>query len=160
MDDFLGFEGVLINSSLVSYQNRERYYWTNIPFEVLVDRKIYFHENRSRNLQYERQFALNKTPSRLRMWNNGNGTLKNLSACPNVSEAEKIFCLTRKQDRCPNSGLIALDDFCRYLTREEMEMAQNVPIGYTNCLTIRQAEDVLGDGWTVDVISHIFGGLK
>lgn len=160
LDKYLGVEGVLINSSLVSYQNRERYYWTNIPFKMPDDRKIYFYENRSRDVQYERQFALNKTPSRVRMWNNGNGRLKNLSACPNISEAEKIFCLTRKQDRCPNSGLIALDDFCRYLTREEMEMAQNVPIGYTNCLSIRQAEDVLGDGWTVDVIAHIFKGLK
>ena len=32
--------------------------------------------------------------------------------------------------------------------------------GYTECLTRNEAADVLGDGWTVDVIAHIFTGLK
>ena len=31
--EYLGVEPVLINSSLFSAQNRQRYYWTNIPFE-------------------------------------------------------------------------------------------------------------------------------
>jgi DNA (cytosine-5)-methyltransferase 3A len=60
--------------------------------------------------------------------------------------------LTRKQDRCPNSGLVKHKDFCRYLTQRELEAAQTVPKGYTDCLTYSQAQDVLGDGWTVDVI--------
>ena len=34
-------------------------------------------------------------------------------------------------------------------------MAQTVPVGYTNCLSYNQAQDVLGDGWKVDVIVHI-----
>ena len=36
-----------------------------------------------------------------------------------------------------------------------MELAQTVPVGYTNILSYNQAQDVLGDGWTVDVIKHI-----
>ena len=31
LNDFLGVKGVHINSNLVSYQNRPRIYWTNIP---------------------------------------------------------------------------------------------------------------------------------
>ena len=89
------------------------------------------------------------------MWNNGNGTNNFKTGCANVSNSEKIFCLTRFQDRCPNSGLIEFDDFCRYLTQRELELAQTVPVGYTNCLSYNQAQDVLGDGWTVDVIVHI-----
>ena len=80
--------------------------------------------------------------------------------CPNVTYRDKINCLTRKQDRRSNAGLVEFEDFCRYLTVKECEMAQTVPIGYTKCLTRSQAYDVLGDGWTIDVISHILSYLK
>ena len=33
---------------------------------------------------------------------------------------------------------------------------QNVPIGYTRSITYNQASKCLGNGWTVDVIAHIF----
>ena len=36
-----------------------------------------------------------------------------------------------------------------------MERLQTVPEGYTSILSTRQIHDVLGDGWTVDVIRHI-----
>lgn len=161
LDEYLGVEGVLIDSSLVSFQKRPRYYWTNIPnLSTPEDRGVLFREHRSRDKEYERKFKVNRTPSRERMWGNGEGRTSNKVRCPNISEADKIYCLTKKQDRSPNSGLVELDDFCRYLTREELEMAQTVPIGYTDCLSITQAQDVLGDGWTVDVIAHIFNGLK
>ena len=32
--------------------------------------------------------------------------------------------------------------------------------GYTDSLSYNQMQDVCGDGWTVDVIAHIFKGLK
>ena len=93
------------------------------------------------------------------MWNNGNGKV-DVKSCKNITHSEKIGCLTRKQDRSPNSGLIEFDGFCRYLTTREMELAQGLPVGYTKSLSMRQAEDVLGDGWTVSVISHIFKGMN
>ena len=71
-----------------------------------------------------------------------------------------IGCITRKQDRCPNSGLIEFEDFYRYLTRREIELAQTLPIGYTDSLTYNQMQDVCGDGWTVDVITHILRYAK
>ena len=37
--DALGVEPVFINSNLVSAQNRQRYYWTNIPVDKLPDDK-------------------------------------------------------------------------------------------------------------------------
>ena len=89
------------------------------------------------------------------MWNDGKGRT-NLSACENVTQKEKIGCLTLKQDRCPNSGLISHGDFCRYLTRDELEAAQTVPKDYTKTLSFNQVQKVLGNGWTVDVIAHIF----
>lgn len=160
LDNYLGVEGVLIDSQLVSFQRRPRMYWTNIPNVIVPeDCGVLFKDHRCRDLEYERQFKLNPTPSRIRMWNNGEGRSNSIQSCANVTEADKVYCLTRKQDRCPNSGLVALDDFCRYLTRKELEKAQTVPVGYTDCLSYLQAQDVLGDGWTVDVIAHIFKGL-
>jgi len=78
----------------------------------------------------------------------------------NVSNLDKINCLTTKQDRCPNSGLVEYQDFCRYLTRSDLEQAQTVPIGYTDCLSYNQACAVLGNGWCIDVICHILKEMK
>lgn len=84
---------------------------------------------------------MKRTPSRERMWNSGKGR-ETESNCENITNAEKIGCITRKQDRCPNSGLIEFEDFCRYLTRREIELAQTLPIGYTDSLTYNQMQDV------------------
>ena len=155
LDMYLGVEGRYINSIDFSFQNRPRFYWTNINILPYEPKNINFQDYKDTDYEYCKQFKVNKTISRLRMWNNGNGTNNFKSGCANVTDSEKIFCLTRLQDRCPNSGLIEFDDFCRFLTRRELELAQTVPVGYTNCLSYNQAQDVLGDGWTVDVIVHI-----
>jgi DNA (cytosine-5)-methyltransferase 3A len=150
----LGVEPIKINSNLVSFQNRNRLYWTNIPdVNQPIDRKISFQDYKEVNNVDD--YKVNKTPSREIMWGDGiNGK------CPNVTNRTKINCLTVKQDRWNNAGLIKHDDFCRYLTVSECEMAQTVPIGYTNCVSRNKAYDLLGDGWTIDVIVHIFSFLQ
>ena len=51
LNEYLGVEGIFINSILVSYQNRPRIYWTNIPNVVPPeDRKINFQNFFSRGL--------------------------------------------------------------------------------------------------------------
>jgi site-specific DNA-cytosine methylase len=47
-----------------------------------------------------------------------------------------------------------------YLTPEHCERLQTVPIGYTEGVSDRQRFRMLGNGWTVDVIAHIFRGLS
>jgi DNA (cytosine-5)-methyltransferase 3A len=158
LDDFLGVEGVYINSELVSFQKRARYYWSNLNFKLPSDKGVNFQDYKEVGSNLG-SYKLNKTPSRLRMWDDGKGGNSSKS-CANVTNANKIYCLTTKQDRCPNSGLVEYEDFCRYLTRKELELAQTVPVGYTDCLSYNQACAVLGNGWTVDVIAHIFEGLK
>lgn len=148
----LGVEPVRINSNLVSYQNRDRLYWTNIPgVAVPSDKNINFQDFKETDYEVCKEYKVKRTPSRENMW---------AKQCPNVTLREKINCLTCKQDRWSNAGLIEFEDFCRYLTVKECEQAQTVPVGYTNCLTRSQAYDVLGDGWTVDVIAHIVKGIK
>lgn len=161
LDFYMGCEGLEINSELVSYQKRPRVYWTNIPsVTVPEDRKINFQDYKDTDYEYCKQFKVNKTPCRVRMWNDGNGRGDYIGGCNNVTNSDKVYCITRKQDRCPNSGLIEFEDFCRYLTRREIEQAQTLPIGYTDSLSYNQMQDVCGDGWTVDVIAHIFKGLR
>lgn len=124
------------------------------------DRKISFQSIKETDYVTCAPYKLNRTPSRERMWNNGNGT-KTQRSCPNITNAEKVGTLTTKQDRCPNSGLIEFEDFCRYLTISEMEQLQTMPIGYTKSVSKNQAEKCLGNGWTAEVIIHILqGALK
>lgn len=156
LDDYLGTEGIYIDSSLLSFQKRSRYYWTNFDFTIPKDKGISFQDyKQSGDLS---KYKLNPTSSRLRMWANGEGG-NSIGSCANVTDADKVYCLTTKQDRCPNSGLVEYEDFCRYLTQTELELAQTVPVGYTSCLSYNQACAVLGNGWTVDVISHILKHL-
>lgn len=151
----LGVEPIRANSSLVSYQQRDRLYWTNIPgIELPKDRHINFQDYKDTDEEYCDKFIVNRTPSRERMWGDGNGE------CPNVTNREKINCITLKQDRWKNSGLIAYKDFCRYLTTRELEIGQTLPVGYTKGLSKNEAEDVIGDAWTADMIAHFFGYLK
>ena len=120
LNQYLGVEGIDINSSLVSYQNRPRIYWTNIPgVTVPEDKCINFQDYKNADPDYCGRFKVKRTPSREKMWNNGNGK-NSLGTCQNITNSEKIYCVTLKQDRAPNSGLIEFEDFCRYLTREEL----------------------------------------
>ena len=168
LDNYLKVCGFYINSSLVSYQNRERIYWTNIPNTTKpTDKNISFQDHKETNNNKIKKYKLKKTKRHIQMWNNGKGRTptklnkyEDRKSCLNATTEKKVHCLTRSQFNSPNSGLIAYKDFCRTLTRKELEMAQTVPVGYTNCLNYRQAADVLGDGWTIDVIVHIFKNIN
>lgn len=156
ISNILSVEPIEINSNLVSYQNRNRLYWTNIPnVTIPEDRHIDFQDYIEKDYEECKKFKVNRTPSREKMWGNGiNGN------CPNVTKAHKINCITCRQDRWKNAGLIEFEDFCRFLTTKELEIGQTLPVGYTKMLSPYKASNVIGDGWTVDVIAHIFKGLK
>lgn len=145
-----------INSSLVSAQNRSRFYVTNFgDIEQPADRDISFQDIKDTDYEYLKQFKVNRTPSREKMWDNGKGKTTTLQSCANITHAKKSFTLTTKQDRAPNAGLVEFEDFCRYLTTHELERLQTMPVGYTKVLTKNQAEKALGNGWTAEVIIHL-----
>ncbi len=50
--------------------------------------------------------------------------------------------------------------FFRYITPLECERLQTVPDNYTNFVSDTQRYKMLGNGWTVDVIAHIFSYLN
>ena len=157
LDSYLGVEGKYFNSELVSFQKRPRFYWCNWDWNLPEDRDVNFQDYKECGDLSE--YKVNRTKSREKMWGNGDGR-NTLGTCANITNSKKIYCLTIKQDRSPNSGLIEYEDFCRYLTRGELEQAQTLPIGYTKSVSYNQAQAVLGNGWTVDAIAHIFSFLK
>ena len=183
LNKYMGVEGIHINSRLVSFQNRPRIYWTNIyditgtTYQEPKDMGYNFQDFKelpSHGVEASKRIAealLADTRSRRTMWDDGNN--KGKFSCKNVTNEEKVSCLTRKQDRCPNSGLIAIDadsvkDYfiddkkrmnCRFITKREVELAQTLPLGYLDSISYLQAQDVAGDGWTVDVIAHFFKSL-
>ena len=55
---------------------------------------------------------------------------------------------------------ILTDNFIRKLTPIECERLQTVPDNYTKIASDNQRYRMLGNGWTVDVIAQIFGGLR
>lgn len=155
----LGVDLINLNSNLVSFQNRERMYWTNIV------KKENFKIN-PRNIDFQKYKGIGnieesitkRTPSRERMWNNGVYDSKKRS-CKNITNENNIGCITKKQDRSPNSGLIEHGDFCRFLTRRELEAGQTFPLGYTDSLSYNHAQDVIGDSWTLEIIKCFFKNL-
>lgn len=85
-----------------------------------------------------------------------NGNEKPFSHCHNITNSPRIQCLTRKQDRFPNSGLISFGPYCRFVTKLEICKGQTVPYEFLGDLTYSEIQDVCGDGWTVDVVAKFF----
>jgi DNA (cytosine-5)-methyltransferase 3A len=55
---------------------------------------------------------------------------------------------------------ISPDTMIRRLTPIECERLQTVKDNYTSCVSDSQRYKMIGNGWTVDVIVHIFSYLK
>jgi len=59
-----------------------------------------------------------------------------------------------------HNAILAVSGIYRRFTPTECERLQTVPDNYTNHVSNTQRYKMLGNGWTVDVIAHIFEGLK
>ncbi len=237
ISELLGVEPVMINSNLVSAQNRKRYYWCNwdifipkdkgILLRDIVHEKIdewvdreksycidasyykgtnvngYFNKKRRQQVLVKSNEYLVPFDKTLEILDNevqkgkvgyfrkdsqanrvyyihnkattlcgsaGGGAAKMgqyLFGCitPNrinkrqngqrFNEGQKFYTLTA-QDK---HGIL-IDGYIRKLTPVECERLQTVPEGYTDGVSKTQRYKMLGNGWTVDVISHIFRNIK
>lgn len=71
------------------------------------------------------------------------------------NDGKKFYTLTA-QDK---HGVL-IEGYIRKLTPIECERLQTVPDNYSGIVSNSQRYKMLGNGWTVDVIAHIFGGLS
>jgi DNA (cytosine-5)-methyltransferase 3A len=85
---------------------------------------------------------------------------------PNIN-TDKANTLTLAQGRAGSSDeymdavskIANITSHIRRLTPLECERLQTVPFGYTDVVSDSQRYRMLGNGWTVDVVSHIFSYL-
>lgn len=240
---WLNVEPVEINSSLVSAQNRQRYYWTNIAkVPQPEDRHIYLKDilittntiripdygngEKSRPLtcHYSNNFGgwydritdpnpnkqqidilaeplelCDYVKGKLDEFYNKNGYIPKLFNAYNCSEikdkspTQTVYCGSQTSSATclvfENMNLFTeqktgknvfevkdkkviiydkeyqmdLEDgfWCfRKLTPIECERLQTLPDNYTDGISNSQRYKALGNGWTVDVIAHIFSFLK
>ena len=153
--EFLGVEPILINSNLVSAQNRERLYWTNIPnvqqpknknifvrdildyssaHKILSEKTINKH-----NFYIKNYKPIGKSPTLTTELAHGTG--KNITPKCHYEIKE-----------------ITGED--RVFSPLECERLQTVPDNYSSIVSNTQRFKMLGNGWTVDVVVHIFKNIK
>jgi site-specific DNA-cytosine methylase len=157
ISEILGVKPILINSKLVSAQSRERLYWTNIPIATLSDKNIVIADVvgiKTDNKSNEIIVTKNIYPKK---GQNGNvyainGKCKTLSAGVGITGNGIGSSNAPKLEWDNEQGW-------RRLTATECERLQTVPDNYTDCVSDTQRYKMLGNGWTVDVIAHIFGSL-
>jgi DNA (cytosine-5)-methyltransferase 3A len=149
--EILEVEPILFNSNLVSGQNRARYYWTNIKFDLPNDKCILLKDI----LDVNPNDTCVLTPSRFKWLTSEKGAecLKKRYA---AIDPDKANCLTARSDASWNCNYVSREDFgLTKLTCEEYEKLQTVPVGYTRTAKTSERYKMLGNGWTVDVIAHI-----
>jgi DNA (cytosine-5)-methyltransferase 3A len=249
---YLGVEPILINSSLFSAQNRQRYYWTNIPFNKnIVDKGIILKDiletNPDEVVKMSDKFVnrqmknvkgkcfidetKHKASNLSAMEYVKNGRQGDYLACdydgkpkqvgiavdinghdilkrvyspegksPTITTMNggnrepKVVCgrmigrykidgkrqdhkgsiagkstqmlELRKDQKTNNLSTVQKDNvltkndlYWRKLTPKECERLQTVPDNYTEGVSNTQRYKMLGNGWTVDVIAHIFNNL-
>jgi site-specific DNA-cytosine methylase len=139
---------VELNSVKVSAQHRKRLYWKNWEVPEPYDFKINLQDILIRDYKLIKNYKVNKTPSRDKMWLEGK--------CKNITYSNKSNCLTTRQDRWGNAGLIEFEDYCRYLTPIECERLQTLPDDYTKGFSPNERYKMLGNCWTINMISWLF----
>ena len=158
----LGVKPIRINSNLVSAQDRDRYYWTNIKVDYLPNDKNIVLKDIMLNTEevedkywYKQDFDFHGLDKKVcaTLHINGHDILKRVYN-PNFKCATLTACTGGNKQK-----KVYQDNRCRKLTPLEDERLQTVPEKYTEGVSMTNRYNMLGDGWTVDVISHILSFL-
>ena len=149
----LNTECINIDSKLLSAQKRNRLYWTNIenvkqPEDLNIKLKDIIDNNES-NYTYWNDVSMQK-------YHNKEYVRKDYYRVEDLNG--KVQCLMAQFGQ--NHPKVWHNNRFRKLTVLEFERLQTVPDNYTKVSNKTNAYKMLGNGWTVDVIVHIFKNLK
>jgi DNA (cytosine-5)-methyltransferase 3A len=186
MSRALGVYPVRINSSLVTAQLRDRYYWSNIKtketmFDVVTDipqpkdKGILFKDIITGG-RVERVKALALLESESRVCTSQE-SIKKRAKKEFINmiyvESDKCHCLdttcgtSRSQKSLKHRNettrmitLIQENEIVRTVNKVEMCRLQGFPDNYCDILTTAKAGSLLGDGWTLPIIEHIFSFIQ
>lgn len=149
----LGVEPMMINSSLVSGQSRKRCYWTNIP-------NVTMPEDKGIKLYDVVDFSTHKFRGVGEWVFSYWGDKQKIETLKTV-KSEKSHTLTTSKTH--SMGYYLSEDKRTYcnLSVNDYELLQTLPLNYVDGCDIKSTSKyrAIGNGWTVDVISHIFKGL-
>ena len=157
--DYLNIKPVRINSNLVSAQNRDRYYWTNInngnisqPNDCKIILKDILREEDD-----------GKYPLSTKHMNAFIKNYPNWKICDRNEKAKPILATYYKQPpHCPYIEDKMSESGVRRLSPEECELCQTLPLGYTKVDSISDTRryESIGNGWTMKIISHILSHMS
>lgn len=180
---FLGVQPVCINSALVSAQNRVRYYWCNWSVSQPADRGIYLRDiTESGEVDREKSYCIDANYYKGGSLQNYLEKSNSIVAFHQSEKRLMVRELSKFSERCQQqikknsktenekaiavcansnltgSGVNILADGITYrkLTPIECERLQGLPDDYTNHVSNTQRYKMLGNGWQVDTIEHIF----
>ena len=167
MTRLIGIEPHLIDAGIFSAQNRERYYWTNIPLHKLPERSLlvlkdvmeshvdkkYFYDKEFKVLDMNKrvcaELQVNTTEMCKRIYN------PNFKCCT-------LTCVSGGyQEKKVMDGKKP-----RKLTEIEYERLQGLPDNYTNVildgknLSYSKRCSLMGNGWNEPTVEWILSGLK
>ena len=160
----LNCQPILIDSADFSAQKRKRYYWTNIPVAEWKPSNILFSDimdkefEKSRSIaEYKSTYKWSKDGMCISWDTSGKGYYSQAGRARLPQQKWNTVCANRAESK----GNVWLgNDMIRLVTMSELEKLQTLPVGYTACLKNKEKRGKgIGNGWTVDVIAHIFKGL-
>ena len=187
ISNYLGVKPIQIDSALLSAQRRTRLYWTNISKIVRpIDKEINLSDVlQSGDVDRDKSYCLDAnyfkgtnakqylTKCRRQIvWVIPEATKRGYVE---VSPGERIDLtfiksktrrgrLMIKKSNCLTATVgnfcKVTNDWFRKFTPIECERLQTVPDNYTQGVSNSQRYKMLGNGWTVDVIAHIFKSIK
>lgn len=156
----LGCEPIFIDSCWFSAQERPRLYWTNIPVKLplvtssavlgdVLENEVeekYFYDYPLLNIDLSKQVCATMNFKNHEMHKrifNPEFKVHTLTTCSGGNTQKKVYINGR----------------ARKLTPLEYERLQTLPDNYTSGVANTHRYNVLGNGWTVDVISHILSHI-
>ena len=160
MSAALGVPPVLINSNRFGAQDRERYYWTNIPIPEIPESNPLVLKDIMESEVSEKQYY--KLPYQF------HGEDKRVVATLKANTFEMNLRVYSPGGKCPTLTCVGGgyhekkvwdNGRPRKLTPIEYERLQTLPDNFTQGYSDSIRRTLCGNGWTKEVIKHIFSGI-
>ena len=156
--DKLGVTPVLINSSVLSAQSRNRLYWENFSFPTdIQDKEIFWQDvmiENAKDVYY-------LTPKMIDWINKDEKRKSKFKVYTKDTRCKMQMVEASHYKGISNQRCFAILDNgkLRYIHPIECERLQTLPDNYTEGVSNSQRYKAIGNGWTVDVIAHILKAL-
>jgi len=150
MSRALGVYPVRINSKLVTAQLRDRYYWSNIKTkETMFDIVTDIPQPKDKGIMFKDIIT-------------GGQVDTDKHTCLNTGSG-KGGSQKYLKHRNETTGMLTLiyeNEIVRTVNKIEMCRLQGFPDNYCDILSDIKAGSLLGDGWTLPIIEHIFNFIE